>query len=599
MSEKTETESPADPASGAAPAAAEERRFGRLSLRVRLLLLVVVATMPAIVASTITAFTRYDAGLTETRANLRALSILAVNRHLETLAETNRLLQTVAKLPEVIALDPRRCPVVLARLHAELSNRYTNIAVVDRSGTIRCSALPMEPGRKYSNPDQLKAAFDRNRFVIDGVAIGGFSGERLLSAATPIGATDESPDAVVTTGIKANYLNAIFDSYQLPPGSQIALVDRRGESLADNSSEAWRLPSPQTIVSAIVSGQREFPHDAGGQPYLVVLNPIGDYDVFVLAALPGEIATGVVTWRLVVDMGQILAFSLLAAIGVLLGARFLVLAPIARFRHAVRAYRRDGQSFAFDDRQAPQEIVELADEFANLAHAVEARQENLQSLLRQRDLLVRETNHRVKNNLQIVASLLSLQSRRISEPAAKAQFDLARQRVATLALLHRHLYEQRDTETVNLRSFITQLMAQLIAALGHRAQADVSVPEIRVPPSIAIPLGLIVTEAVTNAIKHAFPGEKLGRLELTVTIANGRGLLVLQDDGVGLPDADALRSAHGIGDVLMRGFADQVAGTLQVDTAPGGGTRITLDFQLEEPLERLDESSEDSSANDT
>ena len=84
-----------------------------------------------------------------------------------------------------------------------------------------------------------------------------------------------------------------------------------------------------------------------------------------------------------------------------------------------------------------------------------------------------------------------------------------------------------------------------------------------------------------------------------MTIANGRGLLVLQDDGVGLPDADALRSAHGIGDVLMRGFADQVAGTLQVDTAPGGGTRITLDFQLEEPLERLDESSEDSSANDT
>ena len=110
MSEKTETESPADPASGAAPAAAEERRFGRLSLRVRLLLLVVVATMPAIVASTITAFTRYDAGLTETRANLRALSILAVNRHLETLAETNRLLQRLSRsIRDAVRWSLRAC----------------------------------------------------------------------------------------------------------------------------------------------------------------------------------------------------------------------------------------------------------------------------------------------------------------------------------------------------------------------------------------------------------------------------------------------------------------------------------------------------------
>ena len=85
-------------------------------------------------------------------------------------------------------------------------------------------------------------------------------------------------------------------------------------------------------------------------------------------------------------------------------------------------------------------------------------------------------------------------------------------------------------------------------------------------------------------------------MQLTVTIDDGRGLLVLQDDGIGLPDADALRSAHGIGDVLMRGFADQVAGTLRVDAAPGGGTRISLDFQLEEPLDRLDESSKEAPA---
>ncbi|MGE0658051.1 MAG: sensor histidine kinase [Reyranellaceae bacterium] len=590
MSAKTESDAPDEPSAGAAGPDRQPPHTARLSLRVRLLLLVVLATVPAIVASTVTAFTRYESDLNGIRANLRALSILAVNRHLETLAQTNSLLQTVARLPEIVSLDAQRCPVVLSRLHGEFAERYTNIAVVEREGAIRCSAVPIEPGRKYSNPEQLRTTLAQNRFVIGGIIVGGLSGERLLSAATPIGNAGGPPESVVITGIRASYLNGIFDSYQLPAGSQIALVDKSGEPLANPSTEAWRLPSPSRIVAALASGTREFAHDAGGQPYLVVLNPIGDYDVYVLAALPSDVATGPVTWRLIIDMGQILAFALLAAIGALLGARYLVLSPIARFRGAVRAYRRDGRSFSFERAKAPQEIVELADEFATMARDVEARQENLQALLRQRDLLVRETNHRVKNNLQIVASLLSLQSRRITEPGAKAQFDLARQRVATLALLHRHLYEQRDTETVNLRTFFEQLMVQLVAALGHRARYEVDVPDFRVPPSIAIPLGLIVTEAVTNTIKYAFPDGRQGSVRLTVTIANGRGHLAIEDDGIGLGGDSS--AGHGMGDVLMRGFADQVSGTLSVDAPAGGGTRISLDFQLEEPAETSDEASD-------
>jgi two-component sensor histidine kinase len=159
--------------------------------------------------------------------------------------------------------------------------------------------------------------------------------------------------------------------------------------------------------------------------------------------------------------------------------------------------------------------------------------------------------------------------------------------VATLALLHRHLYEQRDTETVNLRTFFTQLMAQLLSAYGQRARSVVSVVDMRVPPSVAIPLGLIVTEAVTNAMKYAFPDSSTGQIELTVTIANGRGHLVLRDNGIGIGD-DVGGDRSGMGDILMRGFADQVAGDLKVDEAPGGGTRIQLEFDPGEPPERAE-----------
>ncbi|MGE0154644.1 MAG: sensor histidine kinase [Reyranellaceae bacterium] len=584
MSEKT-----AEPADDAiqAPDGDGRRSFRGLSLRLRLLLLLALAILPAVVAGSIMALTRYEADLSATRAKLRALSILAVNRHLQTLAETNSLLQTVAQLPDIVSLDAGRCSPVLKKVHADLAGRYTNLIAVTPDSVVRCSALAMEPERRYSNPADVRKVLSRRNFTVGGVTVGGFSGERLVSAAAPIATADGAVVGVIATGIKASFLNSQFNAYQLPDGSQLALVDRQGEALLSAGSESWRLPAPNAIVAALASGRLEFQHQAGAQPYLVVLNEIGDYDMFVLAALPSEAATGPVMLRLMTDIGVILAFTLLAGIGILIGAQLLVLAPIARFRRAVRDYRRHGGPFRFPAGGAPPEIAELAAEFDSMARDVELRQDNMKSLLRQRDLLVRETNHRVKNNLQIVASLLSLQSRRISEPAAKMQFDLARQRVATLALLHRHLYEQRDTETVNLRSFFGQLVAQLLAAYGQRARCAVSVVDMRVPPSVAIPLGLIVTEAVTNAMKYAFPDNRTGRIELRVSIVDGRGHLVLQDDGVGMNGDDG-GDRSGMGDILMRGFADQVSGELKVDEAPGGGTRIQLDFDPGEPPERPD-----------
>jgi two-component sensor histidine kinase len=584
MSEKTAEPAalPVDP-----PAASTLRRpsFGGLSLRLRLLLLLALAITPAIVAGIATAITRYEADLTATRATLRALSVLAVNRHLQTFAETNRLLQTIAQLPDVAAANGQRCSSVLASLHGDLAGRYTNFVAVGPDSVIRCTAIAMEPGRRYSNPQDVQTVLARNAFTVGGLTVGALSGERVVSAAAPITNSQGAVVGAIFTGIKASFLNSQFNAYQLPEGSQLALIDRKGQALISAGSEQVRLPTPQTIAAALSSGQLEFQHKAGDQPYLVVLNEIGDYDMFVLAALPSEAATGLVTSRLITDIGEILAFTLLAGIAVLIGARFLVLAPIGRFRRAVHRYREDGGAFSFSTAGEPPEIAELAVEFENITKDVETRQENMKALLRQRDLLVRETNHRVKNNLQIVASLLSLQSRRISEPTAKMQFDLARQRVATLALLHRHLYEQRDTETVNLRAFFTQLMAQLLSAYGQRAGSVVSVVDMRVPPSVAIPLGLIVTEAVTNAMKYAFPNTNAGQIELTVTIANGRGHLVLRDNGVGIGE-DVGGDKSGMGDILMRGFADQVSGKLEVDEAPGGGTRIQLEFDPGEPPER-------------
>ena len=120
-----------------------------------------------------------------------------------------------------------------------------------------------------------------------------------------------------------------------------------------------------------------------------------------------------------------------------------------------------------------------------------------------------EVHHRVKNNLQVIASLLNLQASRIRVPEARAEFQAARDRVRALATLHRHLYADGELHTINMRSFLAELCGQLFQAMGElegtRIQMLIDAPELRMSSDQAVPLALIVTEAVTNSVRYAFP----------------------------------------------------------------------------------------------
>ena len=147
-------------------------------------------------------------------------------------------------------------------MYADLADWQTNLVAVAPDKTIRCSALPMPPGRLYSNPVELQDVLAKRRFIVSGISVGGFSGERLISAAAPILGPNGTPIAAIVTGIRASYLNSQFNAYQLPEGSQLALVDRRGNAVLGAGSEQWRLPAPETIVRSLATGQMEFQHEA-------------------------------------------------------------------------------------------------------------------------------------------------------------------------------------------------------------------------------------------------------------------------------------------------------------------------------------------------
>ena len=199
-------------------------------------------------------------------------------------------------------------------------------------------------------------------------------------------------------------------------------------------------------------------------------------------------------------------------------------------------------------------------------------------------------HHRVKNNLQIIASLLNLQANRIRQPEARAEFASARDRVRALATLHRYLYSEGELQTLNMRSFLQELCSQLFQAIGEkqgrRIQLHIEAPEIEMATDQAVPLSLIVTEAVSNAVKYAFPGGRSGHVRVSLSElgrddGEAMGRLVIQDDGVGIPAGRAETETgirDGLGIQLIRGFARQLGACLKVDE--GEGTRYTLTFPL-------------------
>jgi two-component sensor histidine kinase len=192
---------------------------------------------------------------------------------------------------------------------------------------------------------------------------------------------------------------------------------------------------------------------------------------------------------------------------------------------------------------------------------------------------MREIHHRVKNNLQVISSLLNMQQRALSDPAARAAMSDTRQRITALALIYRALYQGPDLKRVDLRAFLEELTAQLIAAdalHGGAIETELHVDALIIDPDRLAPLALFAVEAITNAQKHAFGGRG-GRLTLDFTVERDEATLRISDDG---HPPDSALSASGVGRTLMTAFARQLRGRTDLSRNASGGVTARLVFPV-------------------
>jgi two-component sensor histidine kinase len=264
--------------------------------------------------------------------------------------------------------------------------------------------------------------------------------------------------------------------------------------------------------------------------------------------------------------------------GILGGALVLALAAAAILALRQRSGPQQQPTPAANHAGLRDVLVELE----RVKQLAEERKVALEVADRTHTELIREVNHRIKNNLQVITSLLSLQSARAPEPDAKIALNEARQRVSALALIHRHLYDSPDFQSLDFKSFATELAQHVREAAGEDAVMQLSVrivaPPLRIVADQAVPLALLITEAIANAIKHDFPDKRSGQITVTLTQNDLKGTLEIVDDGVGSAAA-WLEAGSGLGALLVNGYARQLQGTLEVQRRTPG-TAVIASFPL-------------------
>jgi two-component sensor histidine kinase len=208
-------------------------------------------------------------------------------------------------------------------------------------------------------------------------------------------------------------------------------------------------------------------------------------------------------------------------------------------------------------------------------------EEQIQASLREKEALLREIHHRVKNNLQITSSLLRLQASNISDPQARTIFDETQLRIRSMALVHEKLYQAKNLTRINFGDYVRTLGELLFKSFAVTVDAvvlDVAGTDLFLDIDTAVPCGLIVNEVLSNALKHAFPGGR-GTIFVRLERRDDHCVMTIRDDGVGLPPQFDLQSIDTLGLQLVRGLVQQIDGCLEVRSVIG--TEFRIDFPSE------------------
>ncbi len=247
-------------------------------------------------------------------------------------------------------------------------------------------------------------------------------------------------------------------------------------------------------------------------------------------------------------------------------------------------FRKDGSEavlhtigqIVHDGAGNPERMVGIVQDITQHKHA----EEKMKAALWEKDILLKEIHHRVKNNLQIIASMLRLQSRQIRDVEARILFEESRNRVQAMSLIHERLYRTENLACISFKEYVDELVENIFSLPPGNAsllQKHIAVEEIVLDVNYAIPCGLIINELVSNSLRHAFPDGRKGAVEIKMhRDKKGTMALSIKDNGIGFPGGADLVNTKTLGLQLVLSLVKQLNGTIELDRSEGSEIRIAF-----------------------
>mgnify|MGYP002777203106 CR=1 FL=1 len=507
-----------------------------------------------------------------------------------------QVMATLAAMPAFYGEDRRLMTELLAA--ANKSNPdYLNFTISDARGIVVASPL-LEPGVDLSARPHVRAALDGGRFSAGEYVLGLVDDTPSFAYSYPLFYEDGRPRGSINALYKLASYAELFEGFALPDDSFLGLVDRNGIRLyfyppKPTNPVGWPIKASvwEGISKGAESGIIGDEASDGSKRYFgykkLYLEPGAAPYMAVVYATPQDAPAALsrrITLRNLLLLGAAAAVALIIT-GGLSGA--LVSARLDRIA-AMADELRSGELSArlgFGDERS--DLGRIAAALDAMAQSIQERDrrliedaERLSSSLREKEVLLREVHHRVKNNLQVILSLIRLQDS--AHPGSGLARRELEERIAAMSLVHEMLYKGESLEYVELGSYCEQLVNLIKAFRGDsgalRLAFEADYLSLRLEK--AIPFGLLVNELVGNAYKHAAKDGKPGTVALKLKrLGNGEAELTVRDDGPGLPEGFDPAATGGLGLQLAQALADQLDGRLSWRN--DGGAAFSLVFGVD------------------
>ncbi len=552
----------------------------RLTIRFRLGLAIALALLPVLALGVLQAVTdfQHDAAFRRTSLTQAAGRSATVAR--DRIQGAIALLQTLT--PEVVGAE---CTPRLASILSELSG-YRNIVRLDSVGRIECAGRSLTGSiSRMQRPWFLALKQGAPIFLARSL----HAQTPALLAAVRVSRPNGAFDGAIVAILDLEGLRPDLSDPTLPAGAAVSIVNADGETLVQSDPEAFAPLPPNWTTRAISSGGLTYhAKDRRGTMRDFASAPLLNKDVFVVISAP---APGLFYWARLNPFASIvypLLAWLMAWAAVWIVTDRVVIRWLSYLDRVASIYAKGRFTVRpVQAETAPLEIQTLAHTLDTMADGIVARDLSLRESLAQKDAMMREIHHRVKNNLQVITSLLNMQQRALTDPAARLAMSDTRQRITALSLIYRALYQSPDMRRVDVRQFLEELITQLSTSEGGRPspiRTKLQADDLEIDPDKLAPLALFAVEAITNARKHAF-GPNGGLIDVLFHVGEDEIRLEIVDDGQG--EAESL-STSGVGRTLMSAFARQLRGRAELEAAPDHGVAARLIFPRPEPPPELE-----------